>query len=148
MTVLSQDASITLFISAFSIWKAALENETCSHLVASTGRKQCRPGTFRRYLHCHRSGSFESISTGQRQLKSNGSCKIGKHCFAMLEVTEEKDRVLVAFQKQHYGHTAELGHQRLSKTLSQGIAGKALVLLRQQHTAHFHWLLFAGYTSQ
>ncbi|XP_077539660.1 uncharacterized protein LOC144152288 isoform X1 [Haemaphysalis longicornis] len=83
-----------------------------------------RPGTFRRYLHCHRSGPFKSISTGQRQLKSKGSCKISKHCFGMLEVTEEKDRVLVAFQKQHYGHTAELGHQRLSKTLSQGIAGQ------------------------
>ncbi|KAH9361524.1 hypothetical protein HPB48_001374 [Haemaphysalis longicornis] len=100
-----------------------------------------RPGTFRRYLHCHRSGPFKSISTGQRQLKSKGSCKISKHCFGMLEVTEEKDRVLVAFQKQHYGHTAELGHQRLSKTLSQGIAGKALFHLDSNILPHFHWLL-------
>uniref|UniRef100_A0A131YCR4 Tick transposon n=1 Tax=Rhipicephalus appendiculatus TaxID=34631 RepID=A0A131YCR4_RHIAP len=53
-----------------------MERETCSHFVASTGKKENSPGVFKHYLRCHRSGTYAEVPTEkrQRQKKQHGSC--------------------------------------------------------------------------
>nr|XP_054922708.1 uncharacterized protein LOC129382584 [Dermacentor andersoni] len=116
----------TAFISDFLPWKDNVESKTCSHFVASTGRKENSSGVFRRYLNCHRSGTYIELPTTQRkhQIKVQGSSKIGIPCFAMLEVTERDSKVFVVFQKNHYGHLDEIAHQRLSVAETKVIAGR------------------------
>lgn len=103
-----------------------MERETCSHFVASTGKKENSPGVFKHYLRCHRSGIYAEVPTEkrQRQKKQHSSCKIDKHCFATLDVTEKGNKVFAEFQRQHYGHLMEVSHQRLSVAETTVLAGK------------------------
>ncbi|XP_049517056.1 uncharacterized protein LOC125942852 [Dermacentor silvarum] len=89
-------------------------------------RKENSPGVFRRYLNCHRSGTYIELPTKlcERQIKVQGSSKIDIHCFAMLEVTERDNKVFVVFQKNHYGHLDEIAHQRLFVAEKKVIAGR------------------------
>ncbi|XP_077501968.1 uncharacterized protein LOC144112993 [Amblyomma americanum] len=110
----------------FCTWKDGEESRTCCHFIASTGRKESASSVFKRYLHCHHSGTHKElpIEQRQRQKKGQGSCRIGKHCSATLEVTEKDSKVYVVFQKKHYGHFNEVCHQRLSQDEARVLAGR------------------------
>lgn len=121
-----------LFISEFSVWKDNMERETGSSFNVSTGKRQCTPGAIKHYFYCHRSGNYKCAPVDQRKRrkKTQGTCKIGKHCLASLQAKEKDDKVFVTFQKKHYGHPeSDVEHQRLSSVETQVLAGKLFVIV-------------------
>ena len=71
------------------------------------------------YFYCNRSGHFQSRSTGQRHIKTQGSSKIGLYCTAAITASRENISGMIQVQvyKTHYGHTTSLGHTvRVKKT--------------------------------
>lgn len=83
-----------------------MERQTGSSFIASTGKRQCAPVGVKHYFYCHRSEKYEFAPVDQRQRrkKTQGTCKIGQHCFASLKAIERDGKVSVKFQKKHYGH--------------------------------------------
>lgn len=132
MAALALMLLLLLLISGFSVWKDNMERETCSSFNVSTGKRQCASGAVKHYFYCHRSGSYECAPVDQRKRrkKTQGTCKIGKHCLASLHAKEEDGKVFVTFQKKHYGHPeSNVEHQRLSSVETQVLAGKHLVIV-------------------
>ncbi|KAJ4432882.1 hypothetical protein ANN_21521, partial [Periplaneta americana] len=109
----------------FSIWKANEEKEKRAHFVTHTGAKRLVDGTIRWYYVCYRSATFQSKGKGSRQLKSQGSCKIGHSCLATMEVTENLNaEIHVTYFSAHYGHSFDVAHSLLSAEEKSSIAGK------------------------
>lgn len=109
-----------------------MQQQTGSSFNAATGKRQCASGVVKHYFYCHRSGTYECAPVDQRQRrkKTQGTCKIGKYCFASLKATERDGKVLVIFQKKHYGHPEnDVEHQRLSEAETQVLAGKHFFIL-------------------
>ena len=77
------------------------------------------------YFQCNRTGVYVSTGTGQRRIKSQGSCKIQQNCTAGIKITTKKDNtVLAEICHTHYGHTKEVQHIGLSKGKREEIAAK------------------------
>lgn len=53
---------------------------------------------------CHRSGSAQSQSSGQRREKSQGVNKLGFFCPARITTTTTANNIAVSYQSAHYGH--------------------------------------------
>ena len=71
----------------FTVWKEDLERETHSSYVL-----KCAPVVTQEYrvsyYYCNRSGKYKPEGHGKRQLKSQGSTKIGFQCSAYIKVSE------------------------------------------------------------
>ncbi|XP_029850205.1 zinc finger protein 54-like [Ixodes scapularis] len=90
---------------AFSTWKQDEEAKWCSKYVCNTGAKPLVDGSMRQCFECHRSGKMKaSRGKGERMMKSQGSCKSGKKCFATMTVTTQGKAKEVIYQKQHCRH--------------------------------------------
>ncbi|KAM7314725.1 uncharacterized protein ISCGN_004509 [Ixodes scapularis] len=112
-------------LKEFSDWREAEEGREHVHFVLHNGPKRSPDEkVLTRYYYCHRSGSFQTISQGKRQLKTQGSCKSNVQCLATIRATEKDGKVAVEYQAEHYGHPKELKHQRLSATEKEALADK------------------------
>ena len=75
--------------SAFSTWKEGEEKRTNSSYVL-----QCAPQTNvtsdvkRYYYYCHRSGIYNKKGSGIRDIKAQGTCKLGFSCTAYIKAVE------------------------------------------------------------
>lgn len=58
----------------------------------------------------------------KRQIKSQGSCKSGRHCPARMHCTFDGTQVTVNFTSSHYGHDLNPAHLQLSKQTYQVVA--------------------------
>lgn len=97
----------------FLTWKSQIEKETLSSFVLKN--TVTRNSTKYIYFTCNRSGSFTSKSTGQRHLKTQGSCKVGHECSARINVTVfNKQECVVSYSSTH-SHKPALEHLRLQK---------------------------------
>ena len=91
--------------------------------------------------YCNRSGAFASCLTEKRQLKSQGSSKIGKfcavvvaehdmliighHCTAQMTASVSSNgHVSVTYYSRHYGHCHSLQHLPLQATDKIAVASK------------------------
>lgn len=100
---------IVIDVSDFQNWKLTEEKATRSRFVTRYGTKDFKDGTKTIYV-CHRSGTFSSRSKVIRQLKSQGSNKMGGHCTAGIEVSQDKSGVCnVVYYKTHFGHELNIG---------------------------------------
>lgn len=115
----------------FITWKEQEEKTSNAHFVKSTGAKRLPDGTVKSYFLCHRTGIFKPEGTGKRQLKSQGSCKIGKHCFSSMTLSESNGKIKVAYQKNHHGHQFDVGHLRLNARERAAIAGQLLTASKE-----------------
>ncbi|XP_049840691.1 uncharacterized protein LOC126285389 [Schistocerca gregaria] len=107
----------------FQEWKTKEEKETKSSFVQHCGAKRTKGGTERITFVCHRSGKFQSSSTGKRLLKSQGSIKLGSHCTAAIELhREESGDCTVVYFKTHFGHEQHIGLLQLSRSDREAIA--------------------------
>ena len=112
---------------AFSTWKEGEEKRTNSSYVL-----QCAPQTNvtsnvkRYYYYCHRSGIFNRKGSGIRDIKAQGTCKLGFSCTAYIKAVENLTTKLVNVEYCffHYGHKEELAHLRISEDLRKNIASK------------------------
>nr|CAD7414460.1 unnamed protein product [Timema poppensis] len=74
---------------------------------------------------CHRQGSYiDSVGEQRkRQIKRQGSNKIGSACPSYIEMTEDGNSIYVVYYKGHYGHNCTFGRLPLAKEDRIQIAG-------------------------
>lgn len=119
------EKEIILFDSPeeFQEWKTKEEKETKSSFVQHCGARRTKDGTERITFVCHRSGKFQSSSTGKRLLKSQGSIKLGSHCTAAIELhREDSGPCTVVYFKTHFGHEQHIGLLQLTRSDREIIA--------------------------
>lgn len=102
-----------------------MEKETFSSYIKIRGSSKYAKSTRIDY-RCHRSGEYKSKGKGIRQLKTQGSNKIGGFCPAEITVNIQNDKCDVRFCGHHVGHQQDkdLGHLFLTKTERENIAAK------------------------
>ncbi|XP_074037973.1 uncharacterized protein [Leptinotarsa decemlineata] len=112
-------------INDFEIWKSNTETiNNCSYVLKS--RNASTIGEIV-YYKCNRSTSYilsDNSDRRHRLLKSQGSCKINSSCTSEIKVVEENNKILIEWQKVHYGHNLDIQYIRLPKTEKQNIATK------------------------
>nr|CAD7586243.1 unnamed protein product [Timema genevievae] len=74
---------------------------------------------------CHRQGTYiDSVGEQRkRQIKRQGSNKIGSACPSYIEMTEDGNSIYVVYYKGHYGHNCTFGRLPLAKEDRIRIAG-------------------------
>ncbi|XP_008180456.1 uncharacterized protein LOC103308587 [Acyrthosiphon pisum] len=112
-------------IDGFNNWKHEIELSTQTLYVKNFGSSE-KGNQIYSYYKCHRSGFYNSISKGQRHLKTQGSNKINGYCPASINVIESKvtKRCNVKFNGNHIGHENEIGHLPLNTCTRDDIAAK------------------------
>ena len=93
---------------------------------------QCAPQTNARsnmkryYYYCHRSGIYNKKGSGIRDIKAQGTCKLGFSCTAYIKAVENliTKSVNAEYCFFHYNHEEELAHLRMPDNLRKSIASK------------------------
>ena len=108
----------------FCRWKDEFEECNGINYIKSTGSKVINNESVE-YYYCNRTGFFNTVSSGKRSLKSQGSCKLNSHCTASLTVRKTVEgTVEVEICSTHYKHTVSLEHLRIPKSKRIEIAKK------------------------
>ena len=109
----------------FKVWKEKLEKDHQSSFVKSNGPKRTKTSIIHSYS-CNRSGFHFSKGSGKRQIRSQGSSKIGCHCTAQLSATVDNStgEVVVKSWLTHYGHSCDLAHLHLANNDRQKVASR------------------------
>ncbi len=112
-------------IKDFQSWKAEEEQRTNSEYT----RKGAPYNDINRkiwYYYCNRAGEYKPSGSNIRQMKLQGSCKIGKQCTAHMKVTlkHETSQVKVYYCSSHHNHTTTLAHLRMPTATRLNIAAK------------------------
>lgn len=106
--------------SEFDAWKSSIEMETTAKFIRHNRHQQKNTA-----FACHRSGKFDSRSTGKRSLKIMSLSKINGFCPATItSKVNENGEVSVNFLKTHIGHKPEMKHISLTTEERQNIAVK------------------------
>ena len=126
MIVRTQSLAFPSF-DEFIEWKQEEETKTHSNYVL-----MCAPQNYLTYKHhyyyCNRSGRYNSKGTKKRNLKVQGSCKVGNNCLAHIKTKTNTETGLVKVEYcNHHNHTVSLGHLKLP----QDIRGKIASQLQQ-----------------
>lgn len=96
-------------VDEFDQWVKRVESEGTFEFKSARSRNNKNSKV--KYFHCHRSGKYESRSTGKRASKPGGSIKTGYTCSAFANVTEfANGKVEVSCCLQHYLHDSRLIH--------------------------------------
>ncbi len=109
----------------FDCWKKTEESKTNSNFVL-----KCAPQVRQKvkvwYFYCSRSGIYRGQGSCLRQLKSQGSRKIGSQCTAHMKaiMDRESGNIHVTYCSTHTGHSIQLSHLQLSDNLRQNVAAK------------------------
>ena len=113
--------------SAFSTWKEGEEKRTnSSYLLQCAPQTNVTSDVKRYYYYCHRSGIYNKKGSGIRDIKAQGTCKLGFSCTAYIKAVENLTTKLVNTEYcfYHYNHKEELAHLRISEDLRKNIASK------------------------
>ncbi|GFY39447.1 MULE domain-containing protein [Trichonephila inaurata madagascariensis] len=97
----------------FVTWKEE-ENKTMSKYVRQRGCKTLKNGDIVMNYNCCRSGTYKPKGKGLKNLKSQGSAKIGISCPAVIKVRQSTENVVVQYFLKHQNHETQLEHLRLS----------------------------------
>ena len=112
-------------ISDFLSWKEKEECDTYSWYVL-----QCAPQEFngKQHLHyyCNRAGKYIQQGKGERNMKSQGTCKTISHCSAHIKAVQDvkTNHITVRYTSTHYNHKPQLGHLRIPTKTRNVIASK------------------------
>ena len=78
-------------------------------------------------FECNRSGTYAPKNENQvRQLKAQGTVKLGFHCTSSVQVKEFAAEVIVTYYSQHYKHSIVLHHLPIPIDEKEIIAGNIL----------------------
>ena len=78
---------------------------------------------------CHRSGIFKSQAKWElKQLKAQGSARIGYHSTASIIMKEYESHTEVSYYAQHYKHEMDVKYIPIPKEEKEVIAGIIFVL--------------------
>ena len=112
-------------VETFKLWKKKEERRTYSNYV-----QQCAPQLYcdkqHWYYYCNRSGIYTSKTKGKRQLKTQGTCKLGERCIAHMKATIHQltGTVEVQYCSTHHNHEVSLGHIRIPHETQMEIAAQ------------------------
>lgn len=112
---------------SFLAFKNEEELKCNTQYVQQCGRQISTDGNSERcYYYCNRSGRYVSHSTGKRQTKSQGSCKVGSQCTAHMKVHHNKTNgtVDVHYCDYHHNHAVKLIHLRIPEQIRLTIAAQ------------------------
>ena len=109
-------------LHSFMQWKEEMELKSSSLFVLHSSPKQ-RVDYTCYYYYCNRTGQYNSKGKSKRNLKIQGTSKIGCHCTAY-KSTEYLSGEVFAEICNHHTHPIELGHLKLSDSVRQMIAAK------------------------
>lgn len=99
------------------------ESQSCTKFVINTKKKNKNHMYI--YFSCNRSGIFKpQVECRDRQLKAQGTRKIGYHCTAAILVKDFYSHVEISYFSKHYKHVNELSHVPLPQVEKELIAGK------------------------
>ena len=121
--VIDQQELTFLNIDDFLQWKDSLEKETKSKYIVERGVKVSAEKTCHFY-RCHRSGFFESNSTGLRSMKQKGSKKINYLCPPMKLTQFADGQCKLEIIKSHIEHQSKLVYLQLTTCERKKIAEK------------------------
>ncbi|KAL1510064.1 hypothetical protein ABEB36_004719 [Hypothenemus hampei] len=124
-------------MSDFENWKSITESlNNCSYIFKS--KHSSTIGEII-YYKCNRSKTnyIAKAHKEKRLPKSQGSCKMNVLCTSEIKVIKENGKILVEYQKCHYGHDLEIQHIRLPKSEKQNIASKLVSGITPQRSAKF-----------
>lgn len=112
-------------LELFHQWKAAAEKKTNSMYVQKCACQQSLT-TNRWYYYCNRAGVYTPRGTGERHLKSQGSCKVGIQCTAHIKAHQDKTSgvVIVNYCPFHSSHPIKLAHIIMDDSTRTSIAIK------------------------
>ncbi|GFS62900.1 MULE domain-containing protein [Trichonephila clavipes] len=117
----------------FVTWKEEEEKKAMSKYVRQRGCETLQNGEIVMNFHCCRSGTYKSKGKGLRNLKSQGSAKIGISCPAVIKVRQSTENVVVHYFRKHQNHETQLEH--LSESDRTAIADS---LIRGNICKHIH----------
>ncbi|VEN59296.1 unnamed protein product [Callosobruchus maculatus] len=107
----------------FFTWMKEYESETNAKFIKDYN--VTKKSAIYKGFKCHRSGSYESVSKGLRNIKTQGSVKIGGFCPASIKLkNNETAGYDVAVVETHVGHDLEIRHLRLNKEEREYLARK------------------------
>src|ERR1043165_9172180 len=107
-----QSSSVCI-LSDVKQWKAEQERKDMSKFVLIRSASQTK-GTLTWQYECNRSGSYVPKGSGKRRVKTQGSCKSGSRCPAMVTIIKRDGWYHVTYYPMHYGHEKMLCHLSLS----------------------------------
>lgn len=90
---------------------------------------------------CNRSGVFKAKDERKRQLKSQGTRKIGYHCTSCIIVRDYGTHVTADYYSKHYNHDALLCHIPIPNAEKQIIAGwylETFSFLKTDKNCHYY----------
>ena len=102
----------------------------CNPSTYSNYVQQCVPQLYcdkqHWYYYCNRSGIYNSKTKGKRQLKTQGTCKLGERCIAYMKATIDQltGTVEVQYCSTHHNHEVSLGHIRIPHKTQMKIAAQ------------------------
>ena len=111
---------------SFLSWKEEEEFNTISQNV-----QQCAPKLYVEnkvwYYYCNRAGIYKPRGTQVRQLKSQGTSKVGGQCTAHMKaiVNQTSGQVQVKYCATHHSHKTQLTYLRIPPIIRMEIAAKS-----------------------
>nr|CAI5819476.1 unnamed protein product [Callosobruchus analis] len=107
----------------FFTWKKEYESETNSKFIKDYN--VTKKSAIYKGFKCHRSGSYESVSKGLRNIKTQGSVKIGGYCPASIKLKNNETAGFdVVVVETHVGHDLEIKYLTLNKEEREYLARK------------------------
>lgn len=120
---------VSVFLSAFLEWLAAEEKNTNSKFVIACSKKKMKDHIYMSFA-CSRNGTYKpKLQDPERQLKAQGSKKLGFHCTASVHIKEYATRVSAVYYHEHYKHDESLAHIPIPKTDKENIAGNFFIFI-------------------
>ena len=100
-----------------------MEVKTNSHYVQKSAKIVSIEDT-KWYYYCNRAGKYKPRGAGVRQLKMQGSSKIGEQCTAHIKVSEKKSGEVNVQYCGYHTHPVSLGHLPLPDSTRKFVAAK------------------------
>ena len=111
----------------FESWKEEEEFFTKAQYVKKCAPQTCGNATIS-YFYCNRAGIYRPRGQCFRQIKSQGTAKVGEQCSAHIKaiVSIEAGTVDVEYCSTHHNHTVKISHLRIPNKVRNNIAAKLL----------------------
>ena len=112
-------------LNEFMKWKEDFEENSRSSYVLHCAPKCHSDSNYvSYYYYCNRSGKYSSRGKEVRELKIQGSSKIGTHCLAYIRAKKDQDGQIEVEICNYHTHGQQLAHLPLPLSTRETVAAK------------------------